>query len=95
MIIYTDNENRIVKSGINEYEIPDTHSLAKMSETKRLCYVYEENGSFYPYVSTDIIEKFEEQADENKIVNSKIQAQSEQMDFYEDCIVEMAEIVYA
>ena len=59
MIIYTDNENRIVKSGVNEYEISDTHPLAKMSETKRLCYVYEENGSFYPYVSTDIIEKLE------------------------------------
>lgn len=95
MIIYTDNENRIVKSGVNEYEIPDTHPLAKMSETKRLCYVYEENGSFYPYVSTDLIGKLEEQANENKIVNSKIDAQSEQMDFYEECIIEMAEIVYA
>lgn len=65
MIIYTDTENRIVKSGINEYEIADTHPLSKMSETKRLCYVYEENGSFYPYVSTDVIEKFEEQEKQN------------------------------
>lgn len=95
MTIFTDNENRIVKSGVNEYEISENHPLATMSETKRLCYIYEENGSFYPYVSTDIIEKFEEQANENKIVNSKIEAQSEQMDFYEECIVEMAEIVYA
>lgn len=93
MIIYTDNENHITTSG-TAHEIPDNHPLAVMSETKRLCYVYD-NGSFYPYVSTDIIEKLEEQADENKIVNSKIQAQSEQMDFYEDCIAEMAEIVYA
>ena len=65
MTIFTDNENRIVKSGINEYTIPDYHPLAKMSETKRLCYVYEENGSFYPYVSTDVIEKFEEQEKQN------------------------------
>lgn len=69
MIIYTDNENRIVKSGVNEYEIPDTHPLAKMSETKRLCYVYEENGSFYPYVSTDIIEKLEEVYAETNALN--------------------------
>lgn len=60
MIIFTDNENRIVKSGINEYEILDTHPIAKMTETKRLCYVYKEDGSFYPYVSTDLIAKLEE-----------------------------------
>lgn len=60
MTIFTDNENRVVKSGVNEYEILDTHPLAKMSETKKLCYVYKEDGSFYPYVSTDIIEKLEE-----------------------------------
>ena len=95
MIIYTDTENRIVKSGINEYEIPENHPLATMSETKRLCYIYEENGSFYPYVSTDLIEKFEEQSDKNKVVNAQLNAQSEQMDFYEECIIEMAEIVYA
>ena len=64
MIIYTDNENRIVKSGINEYEIPDNHPLALMSETKRLCYVYD-NGSFYPFVPTNIIEKLEEQEKQN------------------------------
>lgn len=69
MIIFTDNENRIVKSGINEYTIPDYHPIAKMSETKRLCYVYEENGSFYPYVSTDIIEKLEEVYAETNALN--------------------------
>lgn len=69
MKIFTDNENRIVKSGINEYEIPGTHPLAKMSETKRLCYIYEENGSFYPYVSTDIIEKLEEIYAETNALN--------------------------
>lgn len=69
MIIYTDNENRIVKSGINKYEISDIHPLAKMTETKRLCYIYEENGSFYPYVSTDIIEKLEEVYAETNALN--------------------------
>ena len=69
MTIYTDNENRIVKSGVNEYKIPENHPLATMSETKRLCYVYEENGSFYPYVSTDIIEKLEEIYAETNALN--------------------------
>ena len=64
MIIFTDNENRITTSG-TAHEIPDNHPLATMSETKRLCYVYEENGSFYPFVSTDIIEKFEQQEKQN------------------------------
>ena len=65
-----------------------------MSETKRLCYIYD-NGSFYPFVPTDIIEKLEEQAEENKITKAQIEAQSEQMDFYEDCIAEMASVIYA
>ena len=93
MIIYTDEENRISISG-TKHEIPDNHPLALMSEAKRLCYVYD-NGSFYPFVPTDIIEKLEEQAEENKITKAQIEAQSEQMDFYEDCIAEMASVIYA
>lgn len=33
--------------------------------------------------------------EENILLKAQIAAQSEQMDFYEDCIVEMATIVYA
>ena len=93
MIIYTDEENRISISG-TKHEIPDDHPLALMSETKRLCYIYD-GGSFYPFVSTDIIKKLEDQAEENKITKAQIEAQSEQMDFYEDCIAEMASVIYA
>ena len=93
MIIYTDSENHITTSG-TAHEIPDDHPLALMSETKRLCYIYD-NGSFYPFVPTDIIEKLESQAEENKITKAQIEAQSEQMDFYEDCIAEMASVIYA
>ena len=93
MIIYTDSEHRISKSG-TKHEISDNHPLALMSETKRLCYCYD-NESFYPFVPTDIIEKLEEQAEENKITKAQIEAQSEQMDFYEDCIAEMASVIYA
>lgn len=32
---------------------------------------------------------------ENKTLKAQVSAQSEQMDFYEDCIAEMATIVYA
>ena len=32
---------------------------------------------------------------ENKLLTAKIEAQSDQLDFYEDCIAEMASIVYA
>lgn len=63
MIIYTDSENHITTSG-TAHEIADDHPLALMSETKRLCYIYDD-GSFYPFVPTDIIEKLESQADNN------------------------------
>lgn len=63
MIIYTDNENHITTSG-TAHEIPDNHPLALMSETKRNCYVYD-NGSFYPFVPTNIIEKLEQQEKQN------------------------------
>ena len=32
---------------------------------------------------------------ENKLLTAQIDAQSDQLDFYEDCIAEMASIVYA
>ena len=32
---------------------------------------------------------------ENKTLKSQVSAQSDQMDFYEDCIAEMASVVYA
>lgn len=32
---------------------------------------------------------------ENKTLKAKVSAQSEQMDFYEECIAEMASVVYA
>ena len=33
--------------------------------------------------------------EENKTLKAKVSAQSEQMDFYEECIAEMATVVYA
>lgn len=37
----------------------------------------------------------EELAEENAMLKAQISAQSDQMDFYEDCIAEMAAVVYA
>ena len=33
--------------------------------------------------------------DENAMLKAQVSAQSDQMDFYEDCIAEMAAVVYA
>ena len=42
--------------------------------------------------ATDRIAELES---ENKTLKAQVSAQSEQMDFYEDCIAEMATVVYA
>ena len=39
--------------------------------------------------------RIEELESENKLLKSQVQVLSDQMDFYEECIVEMAEVVYA
>ena len=33
--------------------------------------------------------------EENRLLKAQVEAQSDQLDFYEDCIAEMAEIIYA
>lgn len=33
--------------------------------------------------------------EENRLLKAQVDAQSDQLDFYEDCIAEMAEIIYA
>ena len=43
----------------------------------------------------EVIPTIEELAQENKLMKSQIEAQSEQMEFYEDCIAEMASVIYA
>jgi hypothetical protein len=61
----------------------------------------DENGIAYSvekYLTTPIPTEKERIAaleEENALLKAQINAQSDQMDFYEDCIVEMAAIVYA
>lgn len=40
-------------------------------------------------------ERISELASENTMLTAQVSALSDQMDFYEECIVEMAEVVYA
>lgn len=42
-----------------------------------------------------IYDRVNELESENKLLTAKTEAQSDQLDFYEDCIAEMASIVYA
>lgn len=96
MIIYTDDENRITSTG-TKHEIADDHPLALMSEARRLCYRYEDNGSFYPYVSTNIIAKLETQADSNidlalAVAELAETSASDKLDV-EMAIAELAEVI--
>ena len=40
-------------------------------------------------------QRIAELEEENKTLKAQVSAQSEQMDFYEECIAEMASVVYA
>ena len=78
---WSDTENTIVEVE----EIPEE----VMETPTKYCYVNSEfilNPNYKPP---------EKPIDEMALLKAQIEAQSEQMDFYEDCIAEMAEIVYA
>lgn len=60
-----------------------------METPTKYCFV---DGSF---VENPNYKPPENPIDEIALLKAKIQAQSDQMDFYEECIIEMAEIVYA
>lgn len=78
---WSDTENTIV-------EVDNIPEEVKENSTK-YCYVdglFVENPNYKPP---------EKPIDEMALLKAQIQAQSEQMDFYEECIIEMAEIVYA
>lgn len=48
-----------------------------------------------PKPITSVDERVTDLEAENKLLAAKIEAQSDQLDFYEECIAEMASIVYA
>ena len=54
-------------------------------------YTVEDNGEPEPVISPTN----DELATENKLLKQQVSALTEQQSFYEDCIAEMAEVVYA
>lgn len=69
-----------------ELDIGDMYTPPMTTEEK-IAALREENTALSSEV--DSLKK------ENDLLDQQISAQSEQMDFYEECIVEMAAIVYA
>ena len=55
-------------------------------------YIFAEGNSVHEFDAADLVKEMEE---ENKTLKAQVSAQSEQMDFYEECIAEMASVVYA
>lgn len=49
-------------------------------------------GNFLPPTTDERVEKLEA---ENKLLREQVSAQADQAEFYEECIAEMAAIVYA
>ena len=66
MKIYTNSENQIkaigntIDTNLTEHIIAENSPIALMSDVRKLCYCYEDNGSFYPFVSMDIIAQLEQ-----------------------------------
>jgi hypothetical protein len=57
--------------------------------------VFYPDGETAPSQQPTVDERVTELEAENAMLKAQINAQSEQIDFYEDCIVEMAAVVYA
>ena len=55
-------------------------------------YIFAEGNAVHEFDAADLVKETEE---ENKTLKAQVSAQSEQMDFYEECIAEMASVVYA
>ena len=98
----TINENNVVQScslggyikdGIDVNDIP----FEVMCCPSKWCYVdgeFTENPDYTEPIIPDT-PTIEDLIKENELIKKQIEAQSEQMDFYEDCIVEMASVIYA
>ena len=55
-------------------------------------YIFAEGNAVHEFDAADLVKETEE---ENKTLKAQVSAQSEQMNFYEECIAEMASVVYA
>ena len=83
----------IIYGGIDVEEIPE-EVMACPSKWLYKDGNFEENPD-YIQPEEKVVPTIEELAKENELMKVQIEAQSEQMDFYEDCIAEMASVIYA
>ena len=82
-----------IEGGFDVEEIPDE----VMACPSKWCYVdgeFVENPDYIEPVIPDT-PTIDDLIKENEMIKKQIEAQSEQMDFYEDCIAEMASVIYA
>lgn len=78
------------KNGIPLYEYNDA-VFARTTEA-----IAEDEAALpVPEIVPSVSDRVSELENENILLKAQIEAQTEQMDFYEDCIAEMAAIVYA
>ena len=61
----------------------------------KICYRDLDTGDVYDERPADKLSPLEALKAENKLLKAQIQAQADRADFVEDCIAEMAGVVYA
>ena len=83
----------LIEGGINVDDIPDD-VMNCPSKWKYVDGEFVENPDYVEPVITDT-PTMDDLIKENEMIKKQIEAQSEQMDFYEDCIAEMASVIYA
>ena len=82
-----------IHGGVDVNDIPDE----VMRCPGKWCYIDDEFVENPDYIQPEekVVPTIEELAKENELMKVQIEAQSEQMEFYEDCIAEMASVIYA
>lgn len=82
-----------IEGGIDVAEIPD-EVMNCPSKWKYVDGEFIPNEGYVEPTETDTPTMYD-LIKENEMIKKQIEAQSEQMDFYEDCIAEMASVIYA
>ena len=98
----TNHQNNVVTGASIGGFIPGGIDVEEIPEEVMSCpskWLYKD-GNFkenpdYIQPEEKVVPTIEELTKENELMKVQIEAQSEQMDFYEDCIAEMASVSYA
>ena len=92
-VVHSCSLGGYIEGGIDVEDIPSE----VMCCPSKWCYVdgeFVENSDYIEPIIPDT-PTIEDLIKENILMKSQIEAQSKQMDFYEDCIAEMASVIYA